>query len=283
MSTPLTLRRSVPPPVRSVVRQVRRNGRDSVDALKLLAGRRELRQRYGSDFLLEVDPRDELAISGDGRFCPGAQLTYLRTGEQDFREFQAILEALDVHPDRTTTLLDFASGYGRLLRFFVTLFTPERITIADIDHAAVDFAVKHLGIRGFYATGDPAQFRHHWRYDLIFVSSLFSRLPRGTWADWLGCLAGLLNPDGRLIFATRSGEARGDRRAERAARARESEPGFRGIPRHPTSGRRSIEQSGTACVGEDFVRAQCDARGLTFERSFPRGRWGSQDVCVVKR
>lgn len=98
-------------------------------------------------------------------------------------------------------VLDFAAGYGRSTRFLAALIPPERIWMADILPDAVDFQRSEFGVNSMQSSKDPADFRCDEKFDLIFVSSLFSHLPERTWGTWLERLHSLLAPSGLLVFS----------------------------------------------------------------------------------
>lgn len=97
-------------------------------------------------------------------------------------------------------MLDFASGYGRLTRLLVHERLAEEITVSDILEGGMEFQAQEFGVRTIVSTTQPADFHAPDRYDLIFVASLFTHLPPATFTPWLRRLAGLLTPEGLLVF-----------------------------------------------------------------------------------
>ncbi len=96
---------------------------------------------------------------------------------------------------------DFASGYGRSTRFLAAEISPERVWAAEILPEAVDFQHSVLGVQSILSETDPVDLQIDRRFDLIYVSSLFSHLPDRTFAEWLDRLWGLLTDDGLLIMS----------------------------------------------------------------------------------
>jgi trans-aconitate methyltransferase len=103
--------------------------------------------------------------------------------------------------DGVSSLLDFASGYGRLTRALLQRLPAERIWVSDIYAEAIDWQVRTFGVNGFASVPDPAALAHDRKHDVIFVGSLFSHLPAELFRAWLQRLHGLLTPDGVLAFS----------------------------------------------------------------------------------
>ena len=152
---------------------------------------------------LRVHPGDEmyrhsLATLPTAEF---GTMAYFRAGLQIL---DALRQTAGWHERSLTSLdrvLDFAAGYGRSSRFLAALLPPERVWTAEILPDAVAFQGAEFGVNSIQSSKDPAQFRCDERFDLIFVSSLFSHLPERTWGDWLERLHGLLAPSGILVFS----------------------------------------------------------------------------------
>ena len=102
-------------------------------------------------------------------------------------------------------VLDFACGYGRLLRFLGLVVPPERIWASDLQTDAVDFVRDAFGVHALASHADPVQFAPRRRFDFIWVASLFSHLPEPLFDAWLARLIALLTPRGVLCFSVRDG------------------------------------------------------------------------------
>jgi SAM-dependent methyltransferase len=155
-------------------------------------------------------------------------------------------------------VLDFACGYGRLLRFLSLSVDPRRIWASDLQTEAVDFVRDAFGVQPLASHEDPARFEPGRRFDVIWVASLFSHLPEPLFHAWLARLVALLTPRGVLCFSVRDASLLPERSALPAsglAYARESE-----------NADLATEIYGTAYASEAFVRdalraATRDARG----------------------
>jgi SAM-dependent methyltransferase len=168
------------------------------------------------------------------------------------------------------TMLDFASGYGRLTRFLVHEKLADAITVSDILEGGMEFQREQFGVRTILSTTMPHDFAAPERYDLIFVASLFTHLPAATFTAWLGKLAELLTPAGLLVFSVH------DQSIAPVA--------VDGIAFHSYSESRVLdgEEYGSTWVTEDYVREQIAAIDPSYACvRLPRAIAEWQDVYVV--
>lgn len=171
-------------------------------------------------------------------------------------------------------VLDFACGYGRLLRLLGGAVPAARTWASDLQAEAVAFVQAQFGVHGLASSADPARFQPGRRFGLIWVASLFSHLPEPLFRAWLARLLDLLDDDGLLCFSVRDASL---------------------LPAGvalPASGLRYACESenaeldptiyGTAYASEDFVRdALAQIRpGLPCLR-LPRALANEQDLYVV--
>ncbi len=125
---------------------------------------------------------------------------YFGVALQQHRSAQQILSLF--HPDLSQVkVLDFACGYGRMLRLLSNSLSPKQIWAADIQHDAVDFVSTQFGVNPLYSGSDPEQFNPPQRFDFIWVASLFSHLPEALFHGWLVKLTSLLTDNGVLCFS----------------------------------------------------------------------------------
>lgn len=178
--------------------------------------------------------------------------------------------------DKLNTVLDFASGYGRLTRALIQKLPAERIHVADIYAQAIAWQIDTLGVKGVVSVPDPAQLDHHGRHDIVFVGSLFSHLPAGLFHRWLARLYELVAPGGVLAFSVHdetflpAGEAMDDS-GLRYFRTSES-----GSLDHDIYGMSYVTE---AFVGEAISRL-APGDGPSWRR-FHKGLYENQDLYVV--
>lgn len=155
-------------------------------------------------FNTTIHPADQMftfaaAIRGSDEI---ARSEYFRSGAHLMHVLQQLVEWKFGSFANVPTLLDFASGYGRLTRFLVQHLPASNLWVSDIQADAVAFQEEQLGVHGFVSATNPDDLQCIQRFDCIFVASLFSHLPETTFIPWLRKLYSLLNPGGLLIFTT---------------------------------------------------------------------------------
>ena len=175
------VKRLLPQPLKPPLRAARVGAREAAAIPQLISLQRRLRREWGASLLLDVHPRDEMAIYGYSRVSPRSKIKYFTTGPQNMRELQAIFDDQGIDLSTVGEILDFAGGFARLTRYLVQAAPRGRVTHSDIDSEAVMWVGEHLHIRSFPSTARPENLYHDGRYDLILAISLFSHLPIANW------------------------------------------------------------------------------------------------------
>jgi SAM-dependent methyltransferase len=205
------------------------------------------------------------AVAYSDYFTSGLQL--LKILEQLVRWKFGSFESVD-------SLLDFASGYGRLTRFLVQRMEPGRIWVSDIQADAVRYQQDQFGVNGFVSTTDPADLPCDRTFDCIFVASLFSHLPGKTFTAWLKKLHTLLRPGGLLAFSVH------DEHNLPTGQVMPVEGIWFGFGSEVAS--LDTQEYGTTFVTEAYVReAILAATGSSAYRRIPNGMLYHQDLYVV--
>ena len=145
-----------------------------------------------------VSPNDGMYAKSPDRYFP--------TGAMSLRCVR--LAMLEARKDEVASMLDFACGYGRALRYFRAAFPDARLTACDINRDAVDFCAEQFGATPVYSAEDPAEIELPGPFDLIWVGSLFSHVPEDRWVAMLDLLASVLSKDGLLVFTTQGRNVR---------------------------------------------------------------------------
>ncbi len=131
---------------------------------------------------------------------PHAAQSYFRLG---LLQLDACIQVVDWRFGDLTnagTLLDFACGFGRTTRFLTQLL-PGAVWASDVLAEAVEFQTDTFGVHAVLSTVVPEDLQMSTSFDVIFVASLFSHLPKQTFVRWLRRLYHLLNPGGVLAFS----------------------------------------------------------------------------------
>jgi SAM-dependent methyltransferase len=234
-----------------------------------------VRMSRGPDSLtdLRVHDHDEMfAYSEAVCDTPAiATMAYFRAGLTIADTYRQIIEGwCGAQP---SAVLDFACGYGRSLRYTVADF-GDAVWASEILPGAMDFVRDELGAHAFASAVDPEQLRCDTTFDVIFVSSLFTHLPRRTFTRWLERLHGLLRPDGLLVLSVHDefmlppGESLADD----------------GFYFQPISEVESLDTAdyGVTVVNEHFVRTAIEAAtGHVAYRRFASALCFEQDLYAV--
>ena len=134
------------------------------------------------------------------RMVDGDPELYLRFGANALGNMRVALALARVEEVRS--ILDFPSGYGRVLRMLRAEFPDAEIVACDVDRAGVDFCRDTFGARGVYATPDPRDIKLEGEFDLIWCGSLLTHMPAEKWPVFLRFFESHLAAGGVLVFST---------------------------------------------------------------------------------
>ncbi|TDS83114.1 class I SAM-dependent methyltransferase [Comamonas sp. JUb58] len=203
---------------------------------------------------------------------------YLADGWRTLAELMTLLESVGKPLMGTRNFLEFASGHGRFTRHLAKALGPERVTVSDVVADGVAFAKATFGVQGFASVSKPEDLQAPRQYDVVFVLSLFTHLPRATWNTWLKALYDLVEPGGVLVFTTHGAKATAYDRVVL------DDEGFFFTP-FSESNAIDFQEYGLTFTSEQFVREQIDAvMGLDkLLRFSPVHFWNHQDAFVLQR
>ncbi|HEX5124779.1 MAG TPA: class I SAM-dependent methyltransferase [Rhodanobacteraceae bacterium] len=258
-------------------------------------------QRALARFNTAIHPGDQMLLHSlkQHRDAGAAFSQYFNIALQQHAAARQLMRAAFGADARDIDVLDFACGYGRLLRFLSLSIDPRRIWASDLQTDAVDFVRDAFGVQPLASHEDPSRFEPGRRFDFIWVASLFSHLPEPLFHAWLARLVALLTPRGVLCFSVRDASLLPDAStlpASGLAYARESENAdlagdIYGTAyaseafvcdalRTATRDARAYVRLQRALANEQdlYVVAGDAARDLTPLRAFRRGPWGWVDV-----
>ena len=158
-----------------------------------------------SPAIMRIHPNDQMFThSLEHHRDLGAALSqYFAISLQRFSVVRQLLDALYGDQVRRLRVLDFACGYGRLLRFLGAVVPSRQTWASDIQVDAVAYVAETFGVHGIVSHADPTRFDPKQRFDVIWVASLFSHLPEPLFHAWLARLLDLLAPEGVLCFSVR--------------------------------------------------------------------------------
>ena len=125
---------------------------------------------------------------------------YMRSADVALRHIRLALLTAD-NP-KVGAALDFACGYGRVLRMLRAEYPDARIVACDVDRKAVDFCAEAFDAEPVYSDPDPDRIAIKGPFDLIWSGSFFTHIGADDWERFLHLLASLLSPGGVLVFTT---------------------------------------------------------------------------------
>lgn len=158
-----------------------------------------------------IHPMDQMFLHSlaEHRDVGAALSQYFNIARQQHDAFAQVVEAL--LPGRPgLRVLDFACGFGRLLRFLPQRYPPGNIWAGEIQPDALRFVAETFGVNTLTSSGNPDDFATDLRFDVIWVASLFSHLPDHLFRAWLARLHSMLTADGILCFSVRPSDLRAD-------------------------------------------------------------------------
>lgn len=200
---------------------------------------------------------------------------YFNVALQQHFAARQILDALFDPARGSVDVLDFACGFGRLLRFLSCGDRSVQLTASEIQSEALSFVTGEFDVQSLPSTMAPESFEPGRRFDFIWVASLFSHLPEDLFNRWLLRLHALLKPEGVLCFSVHD---------QALVPPNETLPS-NGLLFKPQSenAELDVQAYGTTYVSEAYVRAavgQLAGGGLPCHR-IPKGLAHEQDIYVV--
>jgi len=224
-----------------------------------------------------VHPEDDMyrfEVRALGKSEAGAIASYFRTGYAAFSTLADVAAWLGEDLRSIGPMLDFASGHGRVTRFFADAGCD--VTASDIVPSTVAFLTDELGVRARLSGEDPDSVDLGGPYRFVTVVSLFSHLPEPPFRGWLRRLGEALAPDGVIVFSTHGTTA------PPRMRSRLEKNPFQFLAQRESSVLETTAY-GSTYVTREWVESALAETGLESLAFLPAGMNGHQDVFVVGR
>lgn len=124
---------------------------------------------------------------------------YRRTGIQVVFQLGRSLEEAGRGWDTVGSVLEVGCGYGRVVRELRKTVPADRIYVSDVIDEGARFTAAEFG-----ATQIPADPGPEWdaRFGLVYVSSMYSHMPRSAVVGHLRRICALIAPGGVLVFTS---------------------------------------------------------------------------------
>jgi len=215
-----------------------------------------------------------------GESIDRALIKYLRSGLHMLQVLERFVLRKFGSFEAIGSMLDFASGHGRLTRFLIRELNASKIWVTAIKTHAVEFQRANFGVHGFTSTLDPEGLVLGRQFDLVFVGSLFSHLPEATFERWLRRLWELTTPTGLLVFSANGADLLpgADRALTFISTSEENLVCTADQALDP-------QQYGSTFVTEEYVAAVFDRLTPAPPRyaRYAKGLWDRQDVYALAR
>lgn len=186
---------------------------------------------------------------------------YDRSGRENVAAVVRWLKQHGADP-RSMSLLDFACGYGRMTRHFVSEFGD--VMGSDLEPDMLHFIKETTGVDGFLSHVDLARVKWPARdFDVIFSYSLFTHLHPDIWPAWFEAVSERVKPGGFMFLTTRGVEFARKTGEEVADGER-----VRFTEKNETEGRLDASIYGRTTLAREFVDDVLSAQ----RRAFPMVR-----------
>jgi SAM-dependent methyltransferase len=147
-----------------------------------------------------IDPLVPDEISPLDTMLEGDRAHYFSVGQSALRCIQAAMFA--ARKEGFDSILDFGSGYGRVLRVLRAAFPAAHLAASDIDADALEFCSKQFGATPYLSHADPGHIAIDRQFDLIWCGTLLTNLDQPMIGSLLRLFHACLQPGGMLVFTT---------------------------------------------------------------------------------
>jgi SAM-dependent methyltransferase len=203
---------------------------------------------------------------------------YFEDGKNCCRRFTQL--CAEHKPKGVKTVLDFASGYGRVARHAAEFMPGVAWTCCDIHPEAVEFLCSR-GLPAIPSTHDPQAWTAPQLYDAVLALTFFSHMPDRSFGPRLRSIFDAVAPGGIMVFTTH-----GEVTLQEKWRLARSCFDSRGFYWQLGSDQPDLDplEYGTSAVTFGYVYALLrdipQASLIRYQRGF---WWGNQDLYVLQR
>jgi SAM-dependent methyltransferase len=123
---------------------------------------------------------------------------YFLAGQQALRSVRLAMLATGL--ETVDSVLDFASGNGRVLRAFKAAFPNAALTACDTVVQDVEFCAQAFGATPVVSSPDPGEIQLEGPFDVIWSGSLFTHVDQDLWRAFLKLFDSVLSYGGVAVF-----------------------------------------------------------------------------------
>ena len=124
--------------------------------------------------------------------------SYFEAGSRALRCIRLALLAAE--RDSVTSILDFACGGGRVLRYLKAAYPEAALTACDLYRRILMFCADQFGAQPLFSSAKLEDTEIGGPYDLIWVGSLFTHVGEKDWRRMLTMFDAALSARGVLVF-----------------------------------------------------------------------------------
>jgi SAM-dependent methyltransferase len=125
---------------------------------------------------------------------------YFINGADSAARLERIVGEFLKRPVSELTLLEFASGSGRITRHLVNRWKD--VSVCEIQESALVFLKETFDVAAYRSSHKPEKLDIGRKFDVVFALSFFSHMSDKTFPRWLARLSDLVAPGGLFIFTT---------------------------------------------------------------------------------
>jgi ubiquinone/menaquinone biosynthesis C-methylase UbiE len=127
----------------------------------------------------------------------------LREGFAFYREVTRAAETLSIPLGKSSHVLDFGCGWGRIIRYFLKCVRAENLLGTDVEPSMIDVCMQtNPYCRFVVGAPEPPLSVEAGVLDVIYAFSVFSHLSSEIAERWIAEFARLLKPGGILVVTT---------------------------------------------------------------------------------
>jgi SAM-dependent methyltransferase len=131
-------------------------------------------------------------------------LSALTEGYRLFGIVRNICEHYDRHIARNTVIVDYGCGWGRIVRFFLTVYDHENVYGVDVSPTMIDHCRSLIGLGRYECvSGQPPLPFADKSVDVLYAYSVFSHLNSSLQNDLVADFHRIIRPGGFAFLTTR--------------------------------------------------------------------------------